>query len=163
MLTAISREASLSGELDGSCENPKRVDATHDSSSAIYTVPSWRSCSSLHSRGKLLFTCEHRSRCAVAFDSSSAHSNFSRPLKVATKQTMSEDQPSHDTLGRVELHNDTRFAVMLARSLNEKMHVAAIAAIFLSEQRCHFCEESLTASRRFGTLHLIRWGLDHEH
>src|SRR5215470_5029406 len=92
------------------------------------TVPSRRSCSSLHSRGKLLFTSEHGGRCAVAFDSSSAHSNFSRPLMVATKRTMRDDQPSHDTLGHVGLHNDTRFAVMLARSFNEKMHVAAIAA-----------------------------------
>ena len=70
---------------------------------------------------------------------------------------MSDDQRSYATLRRVELYNDC-FAVMLARSLNEKMHVATIAtaAFFISEQRCPFYEESLTASRRFGTLHLIR-------
>ena len=54
---------------------------------------------------------------------------------------MTDDQPSYGTFWDAETHsarpNDTRFAVKVARSLNDMMHVAAIrAAVLLSEQVC---------------------------
>jgi predicted GNAT family N-acyltransferase len=59
---------------------------------------------------------------------------------------MTKDQPSYDTFWDAETHsarpNDTCFAVKVARSLNDMMHVTAIrAAVFLSEQVCPYYEE----------------------
>jgi len=59
---------------------------------------------------------------------------------------MTYDQPSYDTFWDGEVPNtqpsDTCFAVKVARSLNDMMHVMAIrAAVFLSEQACPYHEE----------------------